>query len=40
MEVDADKLTPIMKDLYGRQMFTVDQLVCFQTIIIIIIISI
>jgi len=25
--VDCDKLTTMMKDLYGRQMFTTDQLV-------------
>lgn len=27
IDVDCDKLTTLMKDLYGRQLFTVDQLV-------------
>lgn len=29
IDVDCDKLTTLMKDLYGRQIFTVDQLVGF-----------
>ena len=30
IDVDCDKLTTLMKDLFGRQIFTVDQLVLFR----------
>ena len=30
IDVDCDKLTKVMKDLYGRQMFTVDQMMVVQ----------